>query len=94
MPVSLRTRLAREPGVLEQAVQQRPGRGGLGRQFVGPLHLPGDLAFADDQAVEPGGDAEQVPHGVAVAVLVEVRTDRSASSRCHSARKSAIVSSG
>ena len=30
------------------------------------LHLAGDLPLADDQAVEAGGDAEQVPHGLRV----------------------------
>ena len=59
--------------MLKQAVQQRPGGGGLQGQFVGPLHLPGDLALADDQAVQTGGDAEQMPDRVAVATLVEVR---------------------
>ena len=63
------------PGVLEQGVQHGPvGRLAAG-QLVGLLHLAGDLALADDQAVEAGGDAEQVPDGVRVAVFVEVRPD-------------------
>ena len=36
----------------------------FGRGRVGLLHLAEDLRLADDQRVEPGGDAEQVARGV------------------------------
>ncbi len=62
-------------GVLKQRVQERPHGGGLGCRLVRLLDLAGDLALADDQAVEAGRHAEQVAHGVGVAVRVQVRRD-------------------
>ena len=41
-----------------------------------PADLPGDLALADDQAVEAGDDAEQVADRVGVAMLVQVGPNR------------------
>jgi hypothetical protein len=58
---------------VEQAVQHRTDRPHVGGGRVGFLHLPKDLRFTDDQRVEAGGDTEQMPDGVAVRELVEVR---------------------
>ena len=62
-------------GVGKQGVQQRAGAVVLVSQLVGIRHLPGDLPLADDEAVEAGGDAEQVAHGVVVVADVQVRLD-------------------
>ena len=51
-------------GGLEQAVRHRPGAADFVGQFVGLLHLREDLRFAEDHAVEAGGDAEQVADDV------------------------------
>ena len=83
------------PGVLEQGVEQRPGgRPGLGA-LVSPLDLAGDLALADDQAVQAGRDAEQVPDGVRRRACA-YRWGRisSAGRPWNSARKSASVLAG
>ena len=45
------------------------------RLLVSPLELPGDLPFADDHAVEAGGHAEQVAHGVRVVPGQQVRAN-------------------
>ena len=62
-------------GVGEEGVQHRPGGVVLLAQFVGLFDLPGDLAFADDEAVEAGGDAEQMAHGVGLPTDVEMGPD-------------------
>ena len=61
-----------ERGV-EQAVEERAGRVLIGRRGVGLLHLAEDLRLADDQRIEPGGDAEQVAGGVGLGAGVDVR---------------------
>src|SRR3546814_11302633 len=47
-------------------------RAGLARRGPGMLDLAEDLRLAQHQRVEPGRDPEQVPHRVAVPVVVEV----------------------
>ena len=44
------------------------------------LHLAENLRLADDERVEAGGDAEQVPRRVEVGDVVEVRRERRARS--------------
>ena len=59
----------------EQGVEQRArGPPGLG-PLVSPLDLAGDLALADEHAVQAGSDEEQVSDGVQAAVCVEVGAD-------------------
>ena len=48
--------LAELERLAEDAVEQRPGRGGVERR----PHLAEDLALAGNQRVEPGGDAEEM----------------------------------
>src|SRR5262249_24175630 len=58
------------PGVREQGIEQRTcGLLGPG-PLVSRLDLAGDLALADEHAVQTGGDAEQVPDGVKAVVCV------------------------
>src|SRR5207245_2496403 len=61
--------------LLKEDIEQRPGRRLLAGLLVGRLDLPGDLPFTDDEAVETRRDAEQVPHRLALLVVVEVRTN-------------------
>ena len=51
----------------KDAVEQQPGRARL----VGGANLAEDLAFARDERVEAGGDAEQVQRGSLVAQAIE-----------------------
>ncbi len=53
---------------MEQAIEQRARAVLLGGDGVGVFHLSEDLRLADDERVEAGGDAEQLPHRL-VAVL-------------------------
>ena len=64
--VSLATRRATRMRGLKEPCVTRAGAADLAGQLVGLLHLREDLGFADDHAVEAGGDAEQVPHDVVV----------------------------
>ena len=43
---------------------------------MGLLHLAENLRLADDQRVEAGGDAEEMPRGVEVRDVVHVRQQR------------------
>src|SRR3546814_7546535 len=61
-----------DEGALEHAVQLPAQRAGLARRGPGMLDLAEDLRLAQYQRVEPGGDPEQMPHRVAVPVVVEV----------------------
>src|SRR5581483_9773007 len=56
----------------EDAVEQRPRRGGI----VGGPHLPEDLALTRDERVEPGRDAEEVDRGRLVVEAVRDRRQR------------------
>ena len=58
--VSLATRRATRMADLEEAVRHGAGAADLPGQLVGLFHLRKDLRFAEDHAVEAGGDAEQV----------------------------------
>ena len=49
-----------------------PSAAGVARVAPGLLHLAEDLRLAQHQRVQPGGDAEQVAHGVGVVVPVQV----------------------
>ena len=53
---------------VKQLAQQRPGAVPLGRGLERVLHLAEDLRLADDQRVEAGRDAEQVPRRLGVVV--------------------------
>ena len=50
---------------MEQAMGDGAGEMEVARRGVCGLHLTEDLRLADDQRIEPGGDAEQVPRRVA-----------------------------
>src|SRR6202035_3784063 len=56
---------------LEHAVQDRAGFAAVQRNLVRIAHLPEDFRFAEQHGIEPRGDAEQMPHGVAVTMPVE-----------------------
>ena len=43
------------------------------RQIERFLHLPGNLVFAQHDAIETAGDAEQMPHRLGIRVFVEMR---------------------
>src|SRR5437764_1130583 len=45
------------------------------RRGVCFFHLPENLRFADDQRIEAGGDAEQVPCGFEIGEVVEMRRE-------------------
>ena len=51
----------------KDAIEQQPGR----TRLVGGANLAEDLAFARDERVETGGDAEQVQRGSLVAQAIE-----------------------
>ena len=65
--------LAHGEGRVEQPVQDGPGRLRFGRDRVRVLHLAEDLRLADDERVEARGDAEEMPRGVEVVQVVDVR---------------------
>ena len=44
--------------MLKEGVHDRPGRAAFVGRFVGSFDLPGDLAFADDHAIQAGRNAE------------------------------------
>ena len=60
-------------GMLKDGVQHRAGRAAWWATLVGALDLAGDLAFADDHAVEAGDHAEQMTHRLGALVMVKVR---------------------
>ena len=60
---------------LKGRVGQRPGRLLLHGKLVGLLDLGEDLRLAHHHAVQAGGHAEQVLHGLAVGVLKQVGGD-------------------
>ena len=93
MPVSVRTRLATRRAWRNRACSSGPALSSWTGQFVGFFHLPGDLSLADDQAVEAGGDAEQMPHGLGLTMDVQVRMhDRRAADRESRPRSSTMGS--
>ena len=61
--------------VAKQRVQQRADAVVAHGLLVGLLDLAGDLPLADDHAVETGGDAEQVPHGLGLTMDVQMRAN-------------------
>jgi hypothetical protein len=68
---------------LEQLLEARARRAGVGRRLQGGLDLRQDLALADNHAVEAHRDGEQVARGVGVEMAVDVRR--------HVARVDAVV---
>src|SRR5580658_1788286 len=59
-------------GRLEQLFEL-PGHSAAGAgDSIGLFHLAEDLRLADNHGVEAGGDAEEMAHGLAIAVLVDV----------------------
>ena len=60
---------------VEEAVEQRSGGFRLARGAVGFFHLTENLRFADDERVEAGGDAKQMPRGFQIGDVVHVRLD-------------------
>ncbi len=69
--------LARVQRVVEQPVQQRPRRAGL----VRGAYLAEDLAFAGDERVETGGNAEEVQRRRVIREPVRERRDLVAAER-------------
>ena len=67
-PVSSRTFLPTRSGLLEDVVQDRADRPVLDRRLVGLLDLAEDLPLAQHQALQAGGDPEQVGDGLVVVV--------------------------
>jgi len=59
-------------GLLEQAIQLPAECPGLARGGPRLFHLPEDLRLAQHQRIQAGGDPEQVAHGVAVVMPVQV----------------------
>jgi hypothetical protein len=59
-------------GAFDGAVERGAGEAGGAALVEGGLELAEDLGFADDEAVEAGGDAEEVGDGGFVEVGVEV----------------------
>src|SRR3546814_2700941 len=76
-PRSTRTDTLFPYTTLFRSVQLPAKRAGLARRGPGMLDLAEDLRLAQHQRVEPGRDPEQVPHRVAVPVVVEVGVQRS-----------------
>ena len=56
---------------LKHAVEDRPRFAAVERDLVGVAHLAQNFRFAEQHGIEPRRDAEQMPHGVAVAMPVE-----------------------
>ena len=61
---------------VERLAQQRAGAVPLGGRLERILHLPEDLRLADDERVEPGGDAEQMMRRRHVVMREQVRQER------------------
>ena len=59
-------------GVLKQAIQRAAEGAGIARAGPGLLHLAEDLRFAQHHRIEASGHPEQVPHGVAIAMPVQI----------------------
>ena len=64
--------LADGEGRMEQAMRHRAGELQLARGCVGRLDLTKNLRLADDERVEAGRDAEEMPRRVDAAVAVQV----------------------
>ncbi len=60
---------------LKQMVHQRPGAADPPGELVGLLHLAEDLGFAEDHAVEAGGDGEQMSHDLGIFEGDEIAAD-------------------
>ena len=56
---------------LEKAIENWAGRALFMRGFVGVAHLAEDFGFAQEHGVEPGRNAEEMAHGVAIVVMIE-----------------------
>ena len=74
--VSVRTRLPTPNDDWKRRVSKGPTHCRVGGHLERVLDLAEDLRLADDQRVETGRHAEQVPRGVAVRPLEEVRHER------------------
>ena len=72
MRVSVRARLAVAKACWNRRSSWPPSVPARARRDPGLLHLAEDLRLAEHQRIQPGGDAEQVPHGVGVVVPVQV----------------------
>ncbi len=57
--------------VLEKALQRRIEGAGMPGDRIGILDLAENLRLAENHRFEPGGHAEQVPHGIGIVVAVE-----------------------
>ena len=68
-------RLARVERFAEEPVQRRAERARLLGAIVRFLDLSEDLGFADQHRVQPGGDVQEMVHGVAAEQRVEIRLD-------------------
>ena len=64
--------LGHREGLLEQAIQRGLQRALAACHLPGFLHLAEDLRLAQHHRIQTGGDAEQVPHRIALLVAVEV----------------------
>ena len=71
----MRTRLPTANAEWNRRLVSAPVYWSVAGRRVGVLDLTQDLRLADDQRIEAGGDAEQMPRGVGAAVHVEVRRD-------------------
>ena len=72
MPVRACTRLPTRSACCDSSCSVRPDRARGVRGGVGGAQLAEDLRLADHHRVQPGGDGEQVLHGRARVVHVEV----------------------
>ena len=72
MRVSVRARLATAKVCWNRRSSWLPSAPACARCRPGLLDLAEDLRLAQHQRIQPGGDPEQVAHGVAVAVPVQV----------------------
>ena len=62
---------------VQQPVQKRPGRVGIGRPLVGLLYLVADLQVANHLGLQAHGHLKQVAHGIGMTVEhIEVREVR------------------
>ena len=68
--------LGHAQGCGEERVQQRTRGFNLLRNLERFLHLARDLVFADHDAIETAGDAEEMPHGLSIRVFVQVRLNQ------------------
>ena len=73
--VSERTFLATVKARLDQLFERTRNSAHLTGDCVGLLHLPKNLRLAHHHRVQRAGHTEQVAHGLALAILVEVWRD-------------------